>query len=129
MTTVVIKYLKSDISLRINCKDHIYNISLYKDKLGILFGDKIIVYQLLLNDNNELSYKAICKINMKGICKGFNIATNSYLWFKKNNLICQSFQGQFIREWSFESEIKSTYMMGGLTDCECLFVILENGII
>jgi len=43
MTQVVIRYLSIDASIRINCKDYILEVSIYKDRLGVLFKDRIMV--------------------------------------------------------------------------------------
>jgi len=90
MTQVVVRYLSIDASIRINCKDYILEVSIYKDRIGVLFKDRIMVYAITQNENNEISQKAFCKINMKNSCKGFIVTSNNFLFHNGNILTCQN---------------------------------------
>jgi len=81
MTNVIVKYLSIDATVKINCKDYIINLSIYKDKLGVLLSDKIMIYTLVVSDTNELSAKPFCKINMKSsTTQGFMVLSTNFVW-------------------------------------------------
>lgn len=66
---------------------------------------------------------------MKNSCEGFVVTTNNFLFYNKNCLVSQNYQGVLVRDWMFESNIKHTKIVGGLADHECICVVLENGLI
>lgn len=80
MTSVIVKYLSQDATVKINCKDQIVDLSIYKDKLGVLLSDKIMIQSLIINDNNELNAKPFCKINMKNNCQGFMVLSTNFMF-------------------------------------------------
>lgn len=118
-----------DATVKINCKDYIVDLSIYKDKLGVLLSDKIMIYSLIVNDNNELTAKPFCKINMKSSCQGFMVLSTNFMFYNKRSLICQTYQGVFKQDWNFEANIRFASTIGGMAEFECICVVLENGMI
>lgn len=65
LTDVIIQHLVTDSRVRIRCRDYIRKIALYKERLAVQLTDKIIIYSVSSEDEYDMKYKALKKINYK----------------------------------------------------------------
>jgi len=65
LTDVIIQHLVTDSRVRIRCRDYVKKIALYKERLAVQLTDKIIIYSVGNEEENDMKYKALKKINYK----------------------------------------------------------------
>jgi intraflagellar transport protein 122 len=65
LTDVIIQHLVTDSRVRIRGRDYVKKIALYKERLAVQLTDKIIVYSVGIEDEFDMKYKALKKINYK----------------------------------------------------------------
>ena len=58
MTDMIIQHLSTEQKVRIKCRDLIKKISVYKDRLAVLLPEKIIIYAVSPDDENDMRYKS-----------------------------------------------------------------------
>ncbi|CUG87361.1 WD40 repeat-containing protein, putative [Bodo saltans] len=127
MTEVVIQHLSTDKKSRVNCKDYVKKVAIYKDRLAVQLSDRIIIYELLADDQHELKVKEKERIRKKLECSLLCVTASNLILCQDRRLTSYDFTGNKRREWSMESVIRYIKVVGGLADREALLVGLKNG--
>ena len=129
MTEVVVQNLTSEHKLRINCKDCVKKIAIYKDRLAVQLSDVIVVYELYYNDAKELDCRLKEKINENIECNLLVVTDNHLVLCLEKKLQLLNFQGVKVREWTLESIIRYIKVIGGKSKREGLLVGLKTGVV
>lgn len=129
MTDVVIQQLSTDKKVRIACKDYVKKVAIYRDRLAVQLSDRIVIYELITDDQHEIKYKERERIRKKLECSLLCVTASNLILCQDRRLTSYDFVGNKRREWSMESVIRYIKVVGGLSDREALLVGLKNGLI
>ena len=127
MTDVVIQHLSTDQRARIKCRDHVKNISVYKDRLAVQLPDRVIIYELFHDDSTDMHYRIKEKIQKKIECSLLVVTSNHVILCMEQKLQMFNFSGEVEREWTMEASIRYIKVIGGLQGKEGLLIGLKNG--
>eukprot|EP01022_Parablepharisma_sp_SALTPOND_P026511 TRINITY_DN64302_c3_g1_i1.p1 TRINITY_DN64302_c3_g1~~TRINITY_DN64302_c3_g1_i1.p1 ORF type:complete len:669 (-),score=64.28 TRINITY_DN64302_c3_g1_i1:1634-3640(-) len=127
LTDVIIQHLVTDSRVRIRCRDYVKKIALYKERLAVQLTDKIIIYSVGTEDEFDMKYKALKKINYKGECSLLVAGYSNILICHERKMKLVDFAGQQEQEWNFDSFIRYVKMVGGPSGRETVLVGLRNG--
>ncbi|XP_033110063.1 intraflagellar transport protein 122 homolog, partial [Anneissia japonica] len=127
MTVVIIQHLLTDQKIRINCKDLVKKIAIYKHRLAVQFPEKIVIYELYTDDSADMHYRIKERINRKFDCNLLVVCANHIILCQEKRLTSYNFQGGKEREWVMESLIRYIKVTGGPAGREGLLVGLKNG--
>ncbi|RDD42914.1 Intraflagellar transport protein 122-like protein [Trichoplax sp. H2] len=129
MTDVIIQNLTTDLRVRIKCRDLVKKIAIYKQKLSVQLPEKIVIYELIADDENDMQYRVKERINKKFDCNLLVVCARHFVLCQEKRLQCYNFAGIKEREWVMESLIRYIKVIGGPTGREVLLVGLKNGLI
>lgn len=127
LTDVIIQHLVTDVRVRIRCRDYVKKIALFKERLAVLFTDRIILYSVSADDEFDMKYKGIKKIAYKGECSLMLTGYSHLLTCFERKIKLIDFSGKQEEEWNFDSYIRYAKMMGGPAGREMVLVALRNG--
>lgn len=127
MTEVVIQHLNSTQKARIKCRDYIKKISVYKEILAVQMPDKIVVYELIYDEQGDMHYRVKEKISRAIECSFMVVTSSNILYCIDCRLEIISFEGDIVHKWTFDSQIKFVKVMGGPKGKEGVLVGLKDG--
>ncbi|OMJ73010.1 hypothetical protein SteCoe_28414 [Stentor coeruleus] len=129
MTNVIIQHLVTEQKVKIKCRDLVKKISIYKERLAVQVTDRIIIYAVQSEDEQDLRYKTYKKINQKIDCNMMVLAFNHVIICCDNRMQLYNFNGDVDREWNLEASIKYIKVIGGMPGKEGMIVGLKNGLV
>jgi intraflagellar transport protein 122 len=127
LTDVVIRNLATKQESRIKCRGYIQNIAIYKDSLAVQLPERILIYDMILDENGESHYRIRDKINQKVELQTFMVTSENILYTKNHQLEMLSMTGEKQHEWSFDAPIRYSKVFGGAKGKEGLLVGLKDG--
>ncbi|GAB6027580.1 hypothetical protein CHUAL_001823 [Chamberlinius hualienensis] len=127
MTDVIIQHLITDQRVRIKCRDLVKKIAIYRNRLAVQLPERIIVYELLGEDDNDMHYRIKEKITHSIKCNLLVVCTHHVILCQEQRLQCITFQGIQERAWMMESLIRYIKVIGGPPGREGLLIGLKNG--
>ena len=129
LTDFVVQHLMSDRRLRMQCRDYVKKVAMFKDRAAVQLSDKIIVYDITVNDQNVMQYKEKERIRKKLDCSLLCVTASNLILCQDKRLTLYDFQGNKQREWAMDSAIRYIKVVGGLAEREALLVGLRNGLV
>ena len=127
MTDIVIQHLVTEQKVRIKCKELVKKVSIYKDRLAVQLNDKILLYIVNAEDQNDMKYKLHKRISKKLNCSLLVVTSNHIILCQEKKLQLIGFNGETEREWNMESIIRYIKVLGGPPRKEGLIFGLKNG--
>ena len=128
MTDVMIQHLSLDQKIRIRCKDFIKKVSVYKDKLAVQLSDKIIIYEMNVNQETEqISYRIQEKITKNLNCNLLVVTSQHVILCQEKKLQMYNFSGEKEREWNLDTIIRYIKVTGGPIGKEGILLGLKSG--
>jgi intraflagellar transport protein 122 len=127
LTDVVIRNLATKQESRIKCRGYIKKIALYKDSLAVQLPERILIYDMMLDESGESHYRIRDKIQQKIDLQGFMVTSENVLYAMNNRLQMLSTSGEKQHEWSFDAPIRCSKVFGGAKGKEGLLVGLKDG--
>uniref|UniRef100_A0A6P3UIJ5 Intraflagellar transport protein 122 homolog n=1 Tax=Bombus terrestris TaxID=30195 RepID=A0A6P3UIJ5_BOMTE len=128
MTDVIIQNLITNQKVRIKCKDLIYRIAVYRNRLAVQLSERVIIYEPS-NSNDGMHYRIYEKLNQTLNCNLFVVTTNNLILCTERQLQSLSFNGTIEREWILDGLITYIKVVGGPIGQECLIIGLNTGYI
>jgi len=129
MTDVIIQHLITEQKVRIKCRDYVKKIAVYKDRLAVQLPDRVIVYELLHDDQFDMHYRVAQKIFKRLECNLLVVTSMHVILCQEKKLQLYSFEGVKEREWVLESVIRYIKVVGGPIGREGLLVGLKSGMV
>eukprot|EP00033_Pygsuia_biforma_P001760 GCRY01001970.1.p1 GENE.GCRY01001970.1~~GCRY01001970.1.p1 ORF type:complete len:1226 (+),score=346.97 GCRY01001970.1:229-3906(+) len=129
MTDVIIQHLTKDQKVRIKCRDLIRKIAIYRDRLAVQLGERIIIYELFYDENDTMHYRVRDKINKKLECNLLVVTSMHIILCQEKRLQLYTFSGSKEREWLLDSLIRYIKVIGGPNGREGLLVGLKSGVV
>lgn len=127
MTDVVIQQLTSDQRARIKCRDFVKKVSVYKDKLAVQLSDRLVLYELVPNESEDMQYKIKEKIAKQLDCSLLVVTSRNLVLCHDTRLQMLNFAGELEREWTFESSVRFIKVTGGPPGREGVLLGLKSG--
>eukprot|EP00282_Hemiselmis_andersenii_P015967 CAMPEP_0114129596 /NCGR_PEP_ID=MMETSP0043_2-20121206/11561_1 /TAXON_ID=464988 /ORGANISM="Hemiselmis andersenii, Strain CCMP644" /LENGTH=1170 /DNA_ID=CAMNT_0001222885 /DNA_START=82 /DNA_END=3591 /DNA_ORIENTATION=- len=127
MTDVIIQHLTTEQKVRIKCKDHVKKIAVYKHRLAVQLPDKILIYEVTGEDDNDMHYKKRDTIKKSLDCNLLVVTSDHIILCLEKKLQLFDFKGEKEREWVLEAVIRYIKVVGGPPRREGLMVGLKNG--
>ncbi|KAI8996741.1 hypothetical protein BC832DRAFT_598279 [Gaertneriomyces semiglobifer] len=127
MTDVVIQHLTTDQRARIRCRDYVKKIAVYKERLAVQLGDKIIVYELFNDGASDVHYRIKDKIHKTLECNLLVVTSKHIVLCLDKKLQCYNVAGEKEREWNLDALVRYIKVIGGPRGKEGLLVGLKNG--
>lgn len=127
MTDVIIQHLVTEQKVRIKCKDHVKKIAVYKNRLAVQLPDKILIYEVTGEDDNDMHYRKRDTINRTLDCNLLVVTNSHVILCLEKKLQLFNFKGEKEREWVLEAVIRYIKVVGGPPRKEGLMVGLKNG--
>ena len=127
MTNVIIQHLVTEQKVKIKCRDLVKKISVYKERLAVQVTDRIIIYAVQSEDEQDLRYKTFKKINQKLDCSIMVLVYNHVVLCFDNRLQLFNFAGEIDREWTLEGSVRYIKVIGGMAGKEGLLLGLKSG--
>uniref|UniRef100_A0A7S0THX9 Intraflagellar transport protein 122 homolog n=1 Tax=Hemiselmis andersenii TaxID=464988 RepID=A0A7S0THX9_HEMAN len=104
MTDVIIQHLTTEQKVRIKCKDHVKKIAVYKHRLAVQLPDKILIYEVTGEDDNDMHYKKRDTIKKSLDCNLLVVTSDHIILCLEKKLQLFDFKGEKEREWVLEQE-------------------------
>jgi intraflagellar transport protein 122 len=128
MTDVIIQHLTlENKKVRIKCKDHVKKIAVYKDRLAVQLPDKVLIYELKGDDDNDMKYCKKDQILRALECNLLVVTSEHVILCLERKLQLLNFKGDKEREWVLDAVIRYIKVVGGPPRREGLLVGLKNG--
>lgn len=128
LTEILVHHLVSDKKVRIKCKEIVYRLSLYRNKLAVQFADKIWVYESNADEPLDLHYRQRKERITTSIPCDHMVMTTKYILFcNKAELHLYSFDGLRQRTWQMDALVTNIKVDGGAEGREGVLVCLKNG--
>lgn len=127
MTNVIIQHLVTEQKVKIKCRDLVKKISVYKERLAVQVSDRIIIYAVQSEDEQDLRYKTFKKINQKFNCSMMVLTYNHVVICFDNRMQLYNFAGEIDREWTLEASVRYIKVIGGMAGKEGLLLGLKSG--
>lgn len=127
MTDVIVQHLINDHKVRIQCKDYVKKIAVYRSRIAVQLSDKVIIYKLANDENSDMSYKPLSRFKGKLDCNLLVVTSEHLILCLERKLQLYNFEGIKQREWILESVIRYIKVIGGPVGEEGLLVGLKNG--
>mmetsp|Transcript_26127 Transcript_26127/g.60322 ORF Transcript_26127/g.60322 Transcript_26127/m.60322 type:complete len:1204 (+) Transcript_26127:58-3669(+) len=127
MTDVIIQHLVTEQKVRIKCRDYVKKIAVYKNRLAVQLPDRVLVYELTGEDENDMHYKVQEKIHKALDCNLLVVTYVHIILCLEKKLQLFNFQGVKEREWVLDAVIRYIKVVGGPPGREGLLVGLKNG--
>lgn len=90
---------------RIRCKELVKKVAIYKDKVSVMCGPRIIIYACIIKGEEIMKYKLFKKFTKRIECSWFALSSSNVLVGHLTKLISYNFNGDMDRAWTFESSI------------------------
>lgn len=130
LTDILVHHLVSDKKVRIKCKEMVYRLSLFKNKLAVQFADKIWVYESNPDEPLDLHYRQRKERITTSVPCDHMVMTTKYIMFcSKEELHLYSFDGLRQRTWQLDAPVSYIKVDGGAEGREGVLVCLNNGIV
>lgn len=130
LTDILVHHLVSDKKVRIKCKEMVYRLSLFKNKLAVQFADKIWVYESNPDEPLDLHYRQRKERITTSVPCDHMVMTTKYIMFcSKAELHLYSFDGLRQRTWQLEAPVTYIKVDGGAEGREGVLVCLSNGLV
>ena len=130
MTDAIIQHLITEQKVRIKCRDYVKKIAVYKDRLAVQLSDKVVIYELLKDeDSYEMHYRVSTKIQKSMDCNLLVVTSRHVILCLEKKLQLFSFEGLLEREWVLEAVIRYIKIVGGPEEREGILVGLKDGAI
>jgi len=128
MTDVIIQHLTVDNKkVRIKCKDHVKKIAVYKDRLAVQLPDKVLIYELKGEGDDDMLYCKKDQILKALDCNLLVVTSDHVILCLERKLQLLNFKGDKEREWVLDAVIRYIKVVGGPPRKEGLLVGLKNG--
>ena len=130
LTDILVHHLVSDKKVRIKCKEMVYRLSLFKNKLAVQFADKIWVYESNPDEPMDLHYRQRKERITTSVPCDHMVMTTKYIMFCSGmELHLYSFDGLRQRTWQLEAPVTYIKVDGGAEGREGVLVCLKNGVV
>ncbi|CAD8070453.1 unnamed protein product [Paramecium primaurelia] len=127
LTDAIIVSMISNQKARIKCKELVKRVAIFKEKVAILCGIKVLIYTCVIKGDDYMKYKQFKKFTKRVDCEHFQLSSSNVLIGAGQKLIAFNFNGDMDRTWSFEASISFVSIQGGPPKRELVLVGLENG--
>ncbi|KAL3157461.1 hypothetical protein ABBQ32_011928 [Trebouxia sp. C0010 RCD-2024] len=128
MTDVVVQHLITNQDIRIQCKDYVKKLAVYKGCLAVQLPKQITIYQLKLGaDSDDMLYTPVAVIEQELECNLLVVTAQHLTLCQDRKLQLYSFQGVKTREWVMDSIIRYIKVVGGPAGREGLLLGLKDG--
>lgn len=127
MSDVIIQHLVTEQKVRIKCRDHVRKIAVYKRRLAVQLPDKVLIYDLKGEEDNDMHYKKRDTILKALDCNLLVVTADHVLLCLERKLQLLNFKGDKEREWVLDAVIRYIKVVGGPPRKEGLLVGLKNG--
>eukprot|EP00286_Rhodomonas_abbreviata_P000017 CAMPEP_0181288064 /NCGR_PEP_ID=MMETSP1101-20121128/127_1 /TAXON_ID=46948 /ORGANISM="Rhodomonas abbreviata, Strain Caron Lab Isolate" /LENGTH=773 /DNA_ID=CAMNT_0023392149 /DNA_START=76 /DNA_END=2394 /DNA_ORIENTATION=+ len=127
MSDVIIQHLVTEQKVRIKCRDHVRKIAVYKKRLAVQLPDKVLIYDLKGEEDNDMHYKKRDTIPKALDCNLLVVTADHVLLCLERKLQLLNFKGDKEREWVLDAVIRYIKVVGGPPRREGLMVGLKNG--
>lgn len=131
LTEVIVHHLLTDKKVRIKCKDLIYNLSLYRNKLAVQLSDRVCVYESSADNAEDMHFRIRPeKIMIKDFGTEGNllaIASNHLVFSRGRAVELYSFDGLRQKVWTAEAVVNCLKVDGGIEGKEGVLLGLQNG--
>ncbi|PAV77093.1 hypothetical protein WR25_12873 [Diploscapter pachys] len=129
MTEVIVQHLSKHTMARIRCNDLVKKVAVFGEKLAVQLSDKLHIYRQVSgeNDNEQLEYKLVEKINKAFDCSLLVVCHHHIILCHEQNLQCYDQKGIKQREWVLQSNIRYIKVIGGPPGKETILVGLKAG--
>jgi intraflagellar transport protein 122 len=127
MTDVVIQHLVNDEKVRIKTGKYVKKIAVYKSCLAIQLPGVVYVYQSAADDMDDLKYERTVIVDSDVDCNLLVVTGAHILLCHDKRLSSYNFEGQKMREWTLDSDIRYIRVAGGPSGREGVIVGLRNG--
>mmetsp|Transcript_14117 Transcript_14117/g.26452 ORF Transcript_14117/g.26452 Transcript_14117/m.26452 type:complete len:1032 (+) Transcript_14117:2964-6059(+) len=127
MTDVVIQHLKTEQIVRIKCRDLVKKIAVYRDRLAVQLPDRVVIYSVGTEDEDDMHYKAYKRISKVAKCHLLALTTNHLVLCFESRVSLMDFSGDVVREWNMDSPITHIRVLGGPVDREGILLGLKGG--
>ncbi|CAD8208598.1 unnamed protein product [Paramecium pentaurelia] len=127
LTDAIILSMISNQKARIKCKELVKRVAIFKEKVAILCGIKVLIYTCVIKGDDFMKYKQFKKFQKRVDCEHFQLASSNVLIGAGQKLIAFNFNGDMDKTWSFESPITVVSCQGGAPKRELVLIGLENG--
>jgi intraflagellar transport protein 122 len=127
MTDVVIQHLKTEQIVRIKCRDLVKKIAVYRDRLAVQLPDRVVIYAVAMEDEDDMRYKSFKRINKEAKCHLLALTSSYLVLCFESRISLMDFSGDTVREWNMDSSISHIRVLGGPPDSEGILVGLKGG--
>ncbi|XP_065214169.1 intraflagellar transport protein 122 homolog [Planococcus citri] len=127
MTDVIVHHLITNEIVRIKCRDWVKKIAVYKHRLAVLLPSKIVVYELLTKDSNQMHYQIKEKLNKSLECNLLVVCSEHLIFCQEKRLQCYTFDGKNVAQWLMDDVVRYIKVVGGAAGNEGLIVGLADG--
>nr|CCC93690.1 predicted WD40 protein [Trypanosoma congolense IL3000] len=129
MSNALVHQLTLDTRLQIPCNGYIIKLAMYRDRVAAQLSDRFLVFELFYDDERKMKYQNIAIIRKRADCDHICVTFNGIVLCCDKRLTMYDFQGNMRQEWTVESAVACTKMIGGVEGRECLLLGLKNGTI
>jgi len=126
MTEVVVQDLVTDKKTKIECKDYVKKIAMYRARLAVQLPERVHIYDIY-QDEREMRFRLHSRIMKKFDCNLLVVTSSHIILCFEKSLQLYNFHGIKEREWSVDSLIRYIKVIGGPPLREALLVGLKNG--
>ena len=127
LTDVVIQHLVTNQKARIRCRDLVRKLAIYRNQLAIGLTGRIILYELNMDDENDMHYKLKQKLSFENLTQDFAVTSRNLFIARGPVLELYDFNGEKVMDWEFDSHISTLNMTGGARGRECCLVGTKTG--
>ncbi|XP_014288077.1 intraflagellar transport protein 122 homolog isoform X2 [Halyomorpha halys] len=127
LTDVIVQHLLTNQKVKIKCRDLVKKIAIYKNRLAVQLGERVVIYELYSNDSSGMRYRVKEKLVIKVDCYLLVVCSNHVVLCQEKRLQSLTFTGTKEREWEMDSAIKYIKVVGGPPKREGLLLGLANG--
>lgn len=112
---------------RIKCKELVKRVAIYKEKMAVMCGPRVLIYACVVSGEDFMKYKLFKKFTKRLESQHFSLSSSNAIITNGAKLLAYNFNGDLDRTWTFDSAITVIHMCGGPTRKELVLVGLENG--
>lgn len=126
MTEVVVQDLVTERKTKIECKDYVKKIAMYRGRLAVQLPERVHIYDIY-HDDREMKFRLHSRIMKRFDCNLLVVTSNHIILCFEKSLHLYNFHGVKEREWNVEALIRYIKVIGGPPFRETLLVGLKNG--
>lgn len=127
MTDVVIQHLRTEQIVRIKCRDLVKKIAVYRDRLAVQLPDRVVIYAVAMEDEDDMRYKSYKRISKDVQCHLMALTSSHLVLCFDSRVSLMDFSGDIVREWNMDSQITHIRVLGGPIDREGILIGLKQG--